>query len=83
MVGRGYSHGGGMEWQGKDPNSDVTFEVFEVDYDFIETMGMKMKEGRSFSRSFGTDSANYYPNETAVKAMGLKDPVGKTIRTLW
>lgn len=79
MVGRGYSHTG-MQWQGKDPNSDLTFEAFEVDYDFIETMGMKMKKGRSFSRSFGTDTSGIVLNEMAVKAMGLKDPVGQTIR---
>jgi len=79
MIGRGYSHGG-MEWQGKVPDSDVFFEAFEVGYDFIETMGMKMKEGRSFSRSFGGDSTNIVLNETAVKAMGLTDPVGKTIK---
>jgi ABC-type antimicrobial peptide transport system permease subunit len=80
MVGRGYNHSGGMEWQGKDPKSDLSFDVFEVDYDFVETMGMKMKEGRSFSRSFGADSPGIVLNETAVKAMGLKDPVGKIIR---
>ncbi len=34
--------------QGRDPDNDVYFEAFEVDYDFVETMGMKMKEGRSF-----------------------------------
>jgi hypothetical protein len=69
-----------MEWPGSDPDNDVGFEVFEVDYDFIETMGMKMKEGRSFSRNFGGDSTKIVLNETAVKAMGLKDPVGKTMR---
>ncbi len=79
MVGRAYSHGG-MEWPGKDPNSDVSFEAFEADYDFIETMGMTMQEGRSFSKNFGADSATIVLNETAVKVMGLKDPVGKTIR---
>jgi ABC-type antimicrobial peptide transport system permease subunit len=80
MVGRGYNHSGGMEWQGKDPNSDLSFDVFEIDYDFIETMGMKMTAGRSFSRSFGADSATIVLNEKAVEAMGLNDPVGKTIR---
>jgi predicted permease len=79
MVGRGYSHSG-MEWEGQDPNNDIFFEAFEVDYDFVETMGMKMKEGRSFSKNFGTDSAKIVLNETAVKVMGLKEPVGKTIR---
>lgn len=79
MIGRGYNHTG-MEWQGKDPNNDITFEAFEVGYDFIETMGMKMKDGRSFSINFGADSSAIVLNETAVKAMDLKDPVGKTIR---
>ena len=79
MIGRGYSHYG-MQWPGKDPDNDVFFEAFEVNYDFIETMGMKMKEGRTFSRSFGSDSTNIVLNETAVNVMGLKDPVGKTIR---
>ena len=79
MVGRGYSHAG-MQWQGQDPDIDVFFEAFEVNYDFIETMGMQMKEGRSFSRSFGGDSTNIVLNETAVKVMGLKNPVGGTIQ---
>jgi len=78
MVGRGYNHAG-MDWQGRDPNSVVFFEAFEADYNFIETMGMKMREGRSFSRNFGGDSSKIVLNESAVKVMGLKDPVGKTI----
>jgi predicted permease len=79
MIGRGYSHAG-MSWDGNDSNTDVFFEAFEVGYDFVETMGMKMKAGRSFSRNFGSDSTNIMLNETAVKVMGLKDPVGKTIQ---
>lgn len=79
IVGRGYSHSD-MEWPGKDPENDVFFHAFEIDYDFVETMGMKMVEGRSFSRSFGGDSTKIILNETAVKAMGLKNPVGKRIR---
>jgi ABC-type antimicrobial peptide transport system permease subunit len=78
MVGRGYGHSG-MDWPGKDPNDDVFFEAFEVGYDFVETMGMKLREGRAFSRSFGGDSAKIILNEKAVEAMGLKNPVGQTI----
>ena len=81
MIGRGYSHGD-MEWPGKDPETDVYFEAFEVNYDFVETMGMKMKEGRTFSRAFGGDSSKIILNETAVRTMGLKDPVGKFIRKM-
>jgi putative ABC transport system permease protein len=50
-----------------------------TDYDFIETFKMEMKEGRTFSREFTTDPANYILNETAVKAMGIDSPVGKRL----
>lgn len=79
MVGRGYSHMG-MDWEGRDPGNKVGFEAFEVDYNFVETMEMKLKEGRSFSRNFGADSSKIILNESAVKAMGIKDPLGKTVR---
>jgi ABC-type antimicrobial peptide transport system permease subunit len=50
-----------------------------VNYDLIETIGIKMEAGRSFSRSYGSDTANVILNEAAVKAMELQDPIGKTI----
>ena len=36
-------------------------------------------DGRDFSRAFTTDSSGFVINEAAVKYMGLKNPVGKTI----
>jgi hypothetical protein len=50
-----------------------------VNYDMIETLGVPMKTGRSFSRKFGTDPGKRIVNEAFVKALGLEDPVGKTI----
>jgi putative ABC transport system permease protein len=41
-----------------------------------------MKEGRSFSRNYGTDSTKIIFNEAAINMMGLKEPVGKVIK-LW
>ena len=79
LVGRGYSHGG-MNWPGKDPSYDFGIEAFEVDYNFVETMGMKMAEGRSFSRAFGGDSSTIILNETAVEMMGLRNPIGQTVQ---
>ena len=79
LVGRGYSHGG-MNWRGKDPNYDFGIEAFEVDYNFVETMGMKMADGRSFSRAFGGDSSTIILNETAVEMMGLRNPIGQTVQ---
>ena len=72
-----------LHWEGKDPNEDIVFEGFGGGYDFIETMGMHMKEGRSFSRSYGDEiHQNLILNEAAVKVMHLKNPVGKILRFL-
>jgi len=81
MVGHNYASDG-LQWPGENPNDDVAFEIFGVGYDFIETMGMHIKEGRSFSKIYGSDSSNLIINEAAVRAMHMKDPVGKTVRFL-
>jgi putative ABC transport system permease protein len=78
MVGRNYGDNG-IAWDGKPPNEYIYFEGFGGGYDFIETMGMKMTDGRSFSKNFGDESHNIIVNEEAVKIMGLKNPVGKNI----
>ncbi|WP_347159017.1 ABC transporter permease [Pontibacter chitinilyticus] len=72
----------GLNWTGKKPDEVVAFEIMGVNHDIIETLDMKMKEGRAFSRDFGTDSSKIIFNEAAIAAMGLKDPVGKVIN-LW
>ena len=72
----------GIQWEGKDPDSDIDFTHVAIGYDFIKTMNVKMAEGRDFSRDFATDSAGYLINETALKIIGYKDPVGKPL-TLW
>jgi putative ABC transport system permease protein len=79
MVGHTYGDYG-ISWPGEDPNENVYFEGYRVGYDFIETMGMHMSEGRSFSPAYGDDSSKIILNETAVKLMHLKDPVGKMIQ---
>jgi putative ABC transport system permease protein len=55
---------------------------FDMNYDMMETLGMQMKEGRMFSKKLGPDSSSVIFNEVAVAAMGLKDPIGKTV-TVW
>jgi putative ABC transport system permease protein len=43
---------------------------YDVDYNYLATLGMKMVYGRNFSKDFGTDSSGIIINETAAKAMG-------------
>jgi len=50
-----------------------------VSFDFAEVMGIKLTGGRYFSKEYGTDSSAIMINETAVKFLGLTDPVGKYI----
>jgi ABC-type antimicrobial peptide transport system permease subunit len=72
-------HTGSIEWSGKDPNLMVSFADAVVGYDFVKTLNLELKEGRDFSKDFGTDSASFILNETAVDKIGYQDPIGKTI----
>ncbi|MBD2753495.1 ABC transporter permease [Spirosoma sp. BT704] len=74
------SQNGGFDWEGKDPNFRDSFGTIAVTHDFGKTVGWTFKQGRDFSRQFSTDSAGMVLNETAVRYMGLKDPVGKTVK---
>jgi putative ABC transport system permease protein len=50
-----------------------------VSLDFPQALGVQLLEGRFFSREYGSDSSSILINESAVKSLGLKDPVGKYI----
>jgi ABC-type antimicrobial peptide transport system permease subunit len=75
--GRGFRGTSDVDWEGKDPSNSTQFFTEMVDYDYLETFGMKMVDGRYYSREYATDSDNYVINEAAVEAMGIVDPVGK------
>jgi len=56
------------------------FEKWLVDYDYIPTLGMEIKQGRNFSREFPSDSSGVILNETAIRNLGIgDDPIGKQI----
>ena len=78
MIGRNYGDYG-LSWDGKDPNERDYVEGFGGGYGFIETMGMQMAAGRSFSKKYGDEGSKIILNESAVKLMHLKNPAGKTI----
>jgi predicted permease len=67
----------GVNWSGKDTTKIILFSQNPVSYDYLSTMGIKLKDGRDFSPAFSTDTSNYIINEEAAKKMGMKDPVGK------
>ena len=76
-----YSNQIGFNWQGKDPSSLPAFGTIAVTEDFGKTIGWQIKEGRDFSKDFGTDSLGMILNEAAVKQIGMKqDIIGQTIQ---
>ena len=56
----------------------VTGRGMVIDDDYLQTLGIGMAAGRSFSRNFN-DSLSVILNEEAVKALGLTNPVGQRI----
>jgi putative ABC transport system permease protein len=55
-----------------DNNSDQFVKTlrYDVDFNYIQTLGMEIADGRNFSKSFGTDSTAIIVNEETVKAFG-------------
>ncbi|WP_276498939.1 ABC transporter permease [Pontibacter litorisediminis] len=68
---------GDIGWEGKDPNADILFSILKVDYDFLETMKVQMKYGRSFSKEYGAEETKVIINEEAARLMQMKEPVGQ------
>lgn len=69
-------------WEGKQRDDKTSFANIGVYYGAIETLGMTMKEGRSFNSNVSADSTEIIFNEAAIKSMGLSDPVGKVVK-MW
>jgi len=68
-----------VKWEGMATDQRVSFATIATEYDYTETMGIKMIEGRDFSRDFKSDSMAVIVNQAAVDLMGMKDPIGKKI----
>ena len=63
----------------RDPSLDarrgIIFAEFEVDENYQPTLGMEIVQGRNFSHRFPTDSSGVLINETAIRMLGVKDPM--------
>ncbi len=77
-----YSDGWGFEWPGSTKaEKKVDFIRMASDADFTKTMGVKLLQGRDIDiRDYPADSTAMLLNETAVRTMHLKDPVGQIIK---
>ena len=62
-----------------DKTKIVNAEGLMVDYNFASTLGLKLLEGRDFSHDMGNEGGNVMINRSAVKALGIKEPIGTKI----
>ena len=75
-----YVNQSSLEWEGKDPSFVPSFAVIFSSHDFGQTVGLQFVEGRDFSLAYPSDSTGIILNETSVKYMGLKNPIGATVK---
>jgi len=64
-------------WEGNNNGERMPIYCDYVDRDFLDLFEIQLKAGRNFSSD---SSMDYILNETAVKALGWKQPLGKQFR---
>jgi len=70
-----------LVWEGRPSDVRLQVRLQSVDEDFLKTFNVKMAKGRFFSgKGISDTSKRFIVNETAAKAMGLKDPLGKWLK---
>ncbi|EDP71725.1 putative transporter permease protein [Flavobacteriales bacterium ALC-1] len=76
----GSDNNSGWSWPGKDAQENIVFQSPRMGYGAIETLGMELVAGRTFSKEFNDDYDKIILNESALKLMGLENPVGTLLQ---
>ncbi|MCB9283292.1 MAG: ABC transporter permease [Lewinellaceae bacterium] len=64
-------------------DNSVNMQNWQVDYDYLKTMGMELVAGRFFDPSHPSDSSAIVLNQKAVENFGFENPVGEKIYTIF
>lgn len=79
-LSQNWSSGIGLNWAGKDPNAVIQINRFTEDGDLVKTAGLQLIAGRDIDvKKYATDSTACIINESALRLMGFKDPIGQMI----
>jgi putative ABC transport system permease protein len=62
-----------------DIKEDILTEFWSVDEDFINTMGLKLTNGRNFAKDMASDTAGMIVNEAFVRKFGQLNPLNKNV----
>ena len=81
MTTTGFEDANELYWRGKRPDQEsLMFHDVNVTPDYGATIGWTILKGRDFSRDFLSDSNAMILNEAAAKIIGIKNPVGETMK---
>ena len=61
--------------------NSINLQKWNIDYDYIHTLGMQILKGRDFSKDYPSDSSAIIINEKAAEVLGWEDPIEKEIQT--
>lgn len=78
---QGTKRNGNSFWkEGKSKEEkSVSAQVWEVDHDYVKTLGLALREGRDFSAQLASDSDAVIINQAMAKQLALTRPVGARI----
>ncbi len=62
-----------------NPEASLATGIYQVDEAYIPTLGMKLIQGRNFSKSFASDSSAVIINESTAREIGGTDVLGKKL----
>ncbi len=72
--------GNGFQWANRPIDENFWIGKAYITPEYGKTVGWQIIQGRDLSRSFATDSTAVILNESMVKYMGIKNPVGMVIK---
>ncbi|OEK05523.1 hypothetical protein BFP71_09615 [Roseivirga misakiensis] len=73
------SYSQGYGWKGMDKSEDWRIRFYQIQggYDLIELLGIKVIEGRTFSKDFATDKDALILNQAALDIIKYDRPIGE------
>ncbi len=66
-------------FEGRRLDEEMPINITSVDFDFVETLGIRVLEGRSFEEKFGTETGSLVVNEKFQKILGVESALGKAL----
>lgn len=73
-------HTGIEQWPGQNAGDQkINVGAIIIDENYFKTVGMRLIDGHNFSDNLNADANNIIVNESAVKRMGLKEPINQII----